>query len=127
MVAPSTHQEGVMQKRTAGWPYVGLAFAGVLATGCLPYTVASTARPVGSGEVVRTATWYAIPNAVELDDTVAHPMYGIDGETRFGLDDRSDVGIRLPSFAGAVVTYKRRLDGPSATPRPALAVMGGRA
>lgn len=36
-------------------------------------------------------------------------MPGFDLEQRFGLDDRSDIGIRIPTISGAIVTYKRRL------------------
>lgn len=95
-------------------------------TACLPYTVASTARPAEKDEVLTTATWYAIPNAVDVaGDSAAGPIYGADAEARFGLDDRSDVGVRLPSFSGVVLTYKRRLDGPTTDDGPAVAFMGG--
>ena len=78
---------------------------------CLPYTVGTTARPVERGEVSRTVSHYFIPNAVELfGDSAASALYGVDLEARFGLDERSDVGIRLTSGSGAVVSYKRRLD-----------------
>jgi hypothetical protein len=52
-------------------------------------------------------------------------MRGADIEVRFGIDDYSDIGIRIPSLSGAVVNYKRRLDGASDDPGVALAVMAG--
>jgi hypothetical protein len=79
--------------------------------GCLPYTVGTTARTVAPEETTRTFSHYFIPNAVEvLDDTVVGPLFGVDYEVRFGIDERSDVGIRLASSSGVVANYKRRLD-----------------
>ena len=103
-----------------------LAAAGLLLTGCLPYTVGSTARPAAKGELQRTATLYAIPGAVESEyDSVSVPMRGLDMEVRYGIDDYSDIGLRVPSFSGAVVTYKRRLNAASEDPGVAFAVMTG--
>jgi len=36
-------------------------------------------------------------------------MPGFDLEQRFGLDDRSDFGIRSQTMSGVIGTYKRRL------------------
>ena len=102
------------------------AVAATLMTGCLPYTVASTARPAAEGEMQQTGTLYAIPGAYESEhDSLSIPMKGADFEIRYGLDEFSDVGIRIPSMSGAVVTYKRRLDGPSEDPGVAVAFMAG--
>lgn len=78
---------------------------------CLPYTVGTTARTVQRGERTRTVSHYFIPNAVDLlGDSVSSPLYGADLEARFGLDERSDLGVRLTSMSGVVVNYRRRLD-----------------
>ena len=96
------------------------------ATGCIPFTVGSTARPVPAGETLRSMTFYSVPNSFKgLDSTRSYPRAGADAETRFGLDDRSDVGIRIPSYSGIVVNYKRRLNGATADPGVAYAVLGG--
>ena len=109
-----------------GQPARVVAVAGFLLTGCLPYTVASTARPAAEGEIQQTATLFAIPGAVESEyDSLSVPMRGADIEVRFGIDEYSDVGIRIPSLSGAVVNYKRRLDGVSDDPGVAVAVMTG--
>ena len=95
-------------------------------SGCLPYTVGSTAQTVPAGETTRAAIVYFIPDAVELSgDSVAAPMRGTDLELRYGVDDRSDIGVRIPAYSGAVITYKRRLAGTSAPESGALAVMLG--
>jgi hypothetical protein len=49
----------------------------------------------------------------------------VDAEARLGLDDRSDIGVRIPSFSGIVANYKRRLNGLSESPGPAVAMMIG--
>ena len=103
-----------------------LAAACLMLAGCLPYTVGSTARPAPEGELRQTGTMYAIPGAFESEyDSVSIPMRGLDMEVRYGIDDRSDIGLRIPSLSGAVVTYKRRLDGASDDPGVAFAVMAG--
>ena len=75
--------------------------------GCVPYTVATTAQPVPVGEVAPTLVWYAIPNGIEVlrDSSIA--WLGIDAETRLGVSDRADVGIRIPSASGVVVTDRK--------------------
>lgn len=103
-----------------------LAAAGLMLAGCLPYTVGSTARPVAPGEREQTGSLYAIPGAVEdEDDSLSIPMRGADAEVRFGIDDHSDFGLRIPSGSGVVLNYKRRLDGPSEDEGFAVAVMTG--
>jgi hypothetical protein len=107
-----------------------LAACAILATAsigaCLPYSVGSTARTVPRGELTSATSLYVIPGAVKVPgESLQVPMRGIDPEVRWGLDDRSDIGFRAPSMNGAVVTYKRRLDGPSSDPGAGIAGMGG--
>jgi hypothetical protein len=111
-----------------------LVVAGLV--GCVPYSVGTTAQPAPIGEWSRTTTAYAIPNGFdpfpeqeedpgipEDDFETSSTFVGVDAEGRFGLDDVSDIGVRVPGGSGVVVTYKRRIAG---TPDgPALAIMGG--
>jgi hypothetical protein len=105
----------------------GSAALSILCTvACIPLTVGSTAEPVPVGTTVYSTSMYVVPNS--LDDTLnnrSFPRYGIDPEVRFGLDERSDIGVRAPSFSGIVANYKRRLNGLSETPGPATAFMVG--
>lgn len=88
-----------------------------VATGCLPYAVGSTARTVPAGQKTRTTTAFIIPNGFEnKTDSVAATIPGLDAEIRYGIDATSDFGVRIPSWSGVVVNYKRRLDDvPSST------------
>ena len=96
------------------------------ATGCLPYTVGSTAQTIPAGESRRAAIVYYIPDAIDLSgDSVAVPIRGSDLELRYGLDDKSDIGLRIPAYSGAVITYKRRLAGTSAPESPAVSFITG--
>jgi hypothetical protein len=98
----------------------------VYITGCIPLTVGSTARPVPVGATVHSMSLYVVPNS--LDDSISNrsfPRYGVDPEVRFGLDDRSDIGVRLPNMSGVVANYKRRLNGDSQAPGAATAIMVG--
>jgi hypothetical protein len=98
----------------------------LLLSGCIPFTVGSTARPVAPGESMRSMSFYSVPNSFEgLDSGKSYPRAGVDAEMRYGLDDRSDIGLRLPSYSGAIINYKRRLNGATADPGVAVAVLGG--
>lgn len=87
-----------------------LLVAGVLTSACIPYAVGSTARTVPAGKSEKASTAFIIPNGFESEsDSAAATMPGIDSEMRFGLDAKSDIGVRVPSWSGVVVNYKRRL------------------
>ena len=112
--------------RTARRAALVAAVALAAPTACLPYTVGSTAQPVAPGEVQRSGTVYIIPNAIELfGDSIATSLRGADAEVRWGLTESTDLGLRVPSFSGAVVTAKHRMWGRAEPEAPALAVMGG--
>ncbi len=112
--------------RPAGRAAVIAALALATSTACLPYTVGSTAQTVAPGEVQRAGTIYIIPNAIELfGDSLSTSLRGADAEVRWGLTESTDLGVRIPSFSGAVLTAKHRVWGPAEPGAPAFAVMGG--
>jgi hypothetical protein len=85
-----------------------------LSAACVPYTVATTAKPVPQGESVKSLVVLAMP-PVGLYDQAERSFLSTDLEIRRGIDSVSDWGLRFPSFAGAVVNYKRlltRVDSP---------------
>jgi len=105
---------------------IGVALSIVHTVGCIPLTVGSTAQPVPVGTTVQSMSMYVVPNS--FNDSVnkrAYPRYGVDPEVRFGLDEHSDIGVRIPSFSGVVANYKRRLNGVSQAPGTATAIMVG--
>ena len=100
----------------------GLA-AQLFAVGCIPYTVGSTARPVARGHSGATLSMFVMPPASTLDSSRAVPFLAADTERRFGIDNRSDVGLRIPSGSGVIVNYKRLLTDSNA--RMMVAIMPG--
>jgi hypothetical protein len=106
----------------------GIALLAVMSilssTACLPYAVGSSATPVPRGETVRSRSFYYILNAVDvLGDSVSVALPGVDHERRYGISDDADVGVRLTSGAGIVVTAKKRLAGTPAA--GGIAIMPG--
>ncbi len=94
--------------------------------GCIPLTVGSTARPVPEGDWASSTSLYVVPNS--FHDSASDrslSRVGVDSEWRFGLDDRSDIGVRIPSASGVVANYKRRLNGASDARGAAVAMMVG--
>lgn len=99
-----------------------LALAAVLAplAGCIPYTVGTTAEPVRAGQRSETMSTFVIPSMARLDSTRSFSNLAVDMELRWGLDNQSDVGIRVPSGVGLIVNYKRLLSAPDATTKVAV-------
>lgn len=107
---------------------LAVALQGLLIAACTPYAVHTTAQPLAKGEHTSGTIFTVVPAGARLDgDSTGKSMAvpSIDWERRMGLDDRSDVGLRINSFSGAIVSYKRRLDGPSTRNSTATALLVG--
>jgi len=76
-------------------------------TACIPYTVGTTAQPLPAGAHSTTMSTFVMPSFGHLDSTHAASNLAVDFERRWGLDKRSDVGLRATSASGLVVNYKR--------------------
>lgn len=112
-------------------PLVALSF---LATGCVSYGVGTTAATVPAGENTISFLIEGTPaldyvdgceparsEQCRADDLPMLPM--VSTEARFGLSERSDWGLRVVGYSGAVFTYKRRLNADSTGLQ--MAVIGG--
>src|SRR5207247_10486393 len=108
-------------------PSIGCCWTLMLtATACVPMTLATTAQPVPQGETAPVLIWYSITNGIEvMRDSGSIAWLGIDAEGRVGVSDRADVGVRIPSGSGIVVTYKYRLSKNADHRASAIAIMGG--
>lgn len=92
-------------------------------TACIPYTVGSTAQPLPAGAHSNTMSTFVMPSIARLDSTHSLSKLAMDFERRWGMDGRSDIGVRVTSGSGLVVNYKRLLSGPDA--RANIAIMPG--
>ena len=104
---------------------LSLAVAVSAATACTPYAVHTTAQPLLKGEQTTGNIVTVVPKGARVNDSVSKAMPSFDWERRRGLDDRSDVGLRINSFSGAIVSYKRRLDGATLKQSRATAILVG--
>ena len=91
---------------------VGGLLATVGLTGCIPYTVGSTARPVPRGDRTTTMSTWVMPTLGDTSMGERSSALMIDYETRWGVDEKSDAGVRAVG-GGLVFNYKRLLSGPS--------------
>ena len=96
-----------------------------LANGCLPYTMGSTAATVPQGVQRTTVSLAASFGDRSLDGPVETPIAVLDAETRIGMSDRSDAGLRITGASGAVVSYKFRLRGSASGAALSSQVEGG--
>lgn len=104
-----------------------LALVLPLAAGCIPYATGTTAAPVPPGVLEPSLAVYFIPGGLDptAGDSVPGSLVGADAELRYGIDERSDLGVRAPGLVGIVIDYKRRLDRGSTRDEPAVAVLVG--
>ena len=84
----------------------------VALTGCIPYTVGSTARPVPKGERTSTMSTWVLPSVGDTTFGSSSSHLMIDYEMRWGIDGVSDAGFRATG-GGVILNYKRLLSGPS--------------
>lgn len=92
---------------------LALALSLVLAGCAVPYSVGTTAatapvRTVVPAGIVQVAS---ADRALERTDRATGAVATIGTEARFGLDERSDVGVRVLGAGTFVTSYKRRLSG----------------
>lgn len=101
----------------------------VLLGGCVPYAVGSTAQPTPLAERSTYVMASVITNGGErFGDSARGPSssyLALDGETRFGISPVSDIGVRIPSASGLIVSYKRLHNGYSHPDSAGFATMWG--
>ncbi|HLM67691.1 MAG TPA: hypothetical protein VK358_09200 [Longimicrobium sp.] len=109
------------------FPLLTVFAALLLSGGCIPYATGTTAATVAPGEVEPGTAVYFVPGGIETltADSSGGSLIGFDVEARMGLDERSDLGIRLPGAVGAVLDYKRRVTGLEDPDGPGLALLVG--
>jgi len=104
--------------------------ASLVATGCLPYTIGSTAQTTPKGEISKTTmAGFAIGVGGRFaDSNTVSPEGNLllsDQEIRFGIDDGADIGLRVTSGSGLVANLKRRHRGASHADSAAFATSLG--
>ncbi len=97
----------------------------VVAQSCLPYAMASTAATIPRDEQRTTFSVAPAFGDRSADGPIETPVIALDAETRIGISDRSDAGLRITSLSGAVVSYKQRLLGSSKGAALSAQVEGG--
>lgn len=96
---------------------------------CISYSVGTTARPVPKGEFQPNLGVYFVPNGIEERgqdgvENTAVAYASADFEGRWGLDEKSDLALRVP-VGGVIVSYKRLINGPNDPQRPAVSTIVG--
>ena len=119
-IIPASRRHSFQQLMAAA-----LSLFSVGATACIPYTVGSTAQTVPANQTTTATSWYFIPNAFKNPgDSIGLPLAGSDFEIRRGIDDFSDLGLRvLPG--GVVANYKHRFGSDTSHTSAAVAFMTG--
>jgi hypothetical protein len=95
--------------RVARGGYAAGILSPLLVAACIPYTVGTTAQPLRAGQNSTSMSTFVMPSIGGLESSRSASFLAVDFERRFGLDDRSDLGVRVPSGSGLIVNYKRLL------------------
>jgi hypothetical protein len=94
----------------------GLALC--LATGCISYTVGQGAETTPRGERSFGSSVNMVPGTLrEGEGGASTRRPSVDSDVRFGIDEQSDIGVRLATYSGFMVTYKRQLGRPDVSPK----------
>lgn len=94
----------------------------------MPYAVGTTPRTVEPRAVEPSAVLQIASARRDVDrgERTNRPGLVVANEARLGLDDVSDIGVRITGLGGVTATYKRRLSGaPDSDAGAALLVGGG--
>lgn len=82
-------------------------------SGCVPYSVGSTAATVAPREIEPSTILQVTSGRRDLldDDEPKGAGLMLGNEARLGLDPWSDIGVRIVGLGSITATYKRRLAG----------------
>jgi hypothetical protein len=87
-----------------------LSISALLLPGCISYTVGQTAETVPRSEQAYSSSVNLVPGTLgDTSNLTATRRPSLDTEFRFGVDDRTDVGFRIASYSGFMLTWKRQL------------------
>ena len=97
--------------------------------GCVPYSVGTTPatvpeRQVSGSAVVQVASGRRALTEDDRPTAGGKAAFVVGNEARVGLDDRSDVGLRLLGVGSLTATYKRRLTGRVGSDDGAAVIVG---
>ncbi len=104
----------------------------LLLSGCISYTVGQGAETTPQGERSVSSSLNLVPGTLSKSDSSASTRRpSVDTDLRFGVDDRTDVGFRIATYSGFMLTWKRQLTAPDSSKfienraRTALMLGGG--
>jgi hypothetical protein len=88
----------------------------VLLTGCISYTVGQGAETTAPGERSYSSSMNLVPGTLsDRDSSASTRRPSVDSDFRFGVDDRTDIGFRIATYSGFMVTWKRQLSRPDSS------------
>lgn len=88
----------------------------LLLAGCISYTVGQGAETTPQGERAVSSSLNLVPGTLSNSDSSASTRRpSVDTDIRFGVDDRTDVGFRIATYSGFMLTWKRQLSAPDSS------------
>jgi hypothetical protein len=104
----------------------------ILMAGCISYTVGQGAETTAPGERAYSSSLNFVPGTLGDRETSASTRRpSVDSDIRWGVDDRTDIGFRIATYSGFMLTWKRQLTRPDSSKmienraRTALMLGGG--
>jgi len=84
-----------------------IVFVCALLTGCISYTVGQGAETAPIGERIFSSSASVVPGT--LDDSTPTRRPAVDTDVRYGINARTDIGLRIATWSGFMVTVKQQL------------------
>jgi hypothetical protein len=113
-------------------PLAALVLLALFASGCVPYTVGTTADTAPEGEVQTFSSVALVPAGLEYSDdegevrdNYATSYLLASTGVRFGVGPQTDIGVYLPGLSGVVVNAKHQFQRARPGAPLGWAAMGG--
>lgn len=91
-------------------------------SGCISYTVGMGAETVAPQERATSNNLSVVPGTLGgsggSQRTLRTRRPALDTDMRWGLDDQTDMGVRINTYSGVMVTWKRQLTRPDTANEP---------
>ncbi len=91
-------------------PVIVTCLVPLFLSGCISYTVGQGAETAPAGERLVSSSLNLVPGTLSNSENSASTRRpSVDTDIRFGVDERTDVGFRIATYSGFMLTWKRQL------------------
>lgn len=110
LMAMAAHVAAVQPLVRRALELIAIGLISASLTGCISYTVGQGAETTAPGEKSYSSSVNLVPGTLkDVASNASTRRPSVDTDVRFGIDDRSDIGFRIATYSGFMVTWKRQI------------------